>query len=210
VPHADDEILIGGGTISKHIRNKDVVDLVVCMNSESEREEYQLKCCVKVCDYMGINNLQILNISSQDLSNNLVGVARKLETTINQLKKYDTLYTISEHDNHQDHRCVFKAINIATRSVGCNNIPLVLAGETMSSTDQRFKNNGCFNPNYYNIITRDDLHKKLQAMSLYDKELHEPPHPRSLEIIECYAKIRGSEVLEKYAEAFVCLRNINK
>ena len=209
VPHADDELLIGGGTISKHVRSGDTVDLVICMAAESERETYQLECCKKVCKYLKINSVSFLNISSSNLSNNLVYVARFIEKTIVEAnKKYDVLYTISEFDNHQDHRCVSSAVNIAVRSVGPNNIPLILAGETMSSTDQRFKNNGVFNPNYYNVITRDDLHKKLQAMSMYDQELRDPPHPRSLDIIECYAKIRGAEILENYAEAFICLRNI--
>jgi len=209
VPHADDEVLLGGGTISKLIRQNNNVDLIVCMSSETEREEYQLKCCLKVVDYLKINSVKFLNISSTDLSNNLILVARTIEKEIsNSIKKYEALYTVSEFDNHQDHRCVHNAVNIAARSSGPNNIPLILAGETMSSTDQRFKNNGCFNPNYYNILSRDDVHKKLQAMAMYDRELRDPPHPRSLGIIENFAKIRGSEVMRDFAEAFICMRNI--
>jgi LmbE family N-acetylglucosaminyl deacetylase len=209
VPHADDEVLLGGGTIAKYIRNGSSVDLIVCMAAESERENHQLECCKRVCEYLKINSFNFLNISSNDLSNNLVYVSRVLEKTIKEYNKdFNALYTISEFDNHQDHRLVFNAINIATRMVGPNKIPNIFSGETISSTDQRFKNNVAFNPTYYNVITRDDLHKKLQAMAIYTKELCDAPHPRSLDIIECYAKVRGSEIMQNYAEAFIPLRQV--
>ena len=46
-------------------------------------------------------------------------------------------------------------------------------------------------------------------MKIYKSELKEFPFPRSLKTIDSLAKIRGSEIGTKAAEAFEILKKIN-
>lgn len=209
VPHADDEVLLGGGTISKHKRQGDHVTLCILMKPSSDREFKQLEDCKKVVNFLKIDKLDFLFIDDSKLSNDLVHLARTIDEYLEN-KKIDILYTISEFDNHQDHRNTFNAINIALRSVGKNNIKEVYSGETLSSTDQRFKNNGCFNPTVYNILTNKDIDNKVQAIKLYTLEYNDEPHPRSEKIIRALASLRGAECMTEFAEAFICLRKYIK
>jgi len=207
VPHADDEVLLGGGTISKHKRLGDNVTLCILMKPSSDREFKQLEDCKNVVKYLKIDKLDFLFIDDSKLSNDLVYLAKTIDEYLAD-KKIDILYTISEYDNHQDHRNTFNAINIALRAVGKNNIPEVYSGETLSSTDQRFKNNGGFNPTVYNILNQNDIDNKVAAIKLYELEYNNEPHPRSEKIIRALATVRGAECMSDFAEAFICLRKL--
>jgi hypothetical protein len=52
------------------------------------------------------------------------------------------------------------------------------------------------------------LDKKLQAMSAYEAEICEFPHPRSIKAIQALATRRGSQAGLKSAEGFMLLRKI--
>ncbi len=52
------------------------------------------------------------------------------------------------------------------------------------------------------------LEKKIKAMSYFTTQLNKFPHPRSLEAIESLAKLRGSTIGVKAAEAFCLIRRI--
>jgi len=210
VPHCDDEVLLGGGSISKHIRNGDIVDLCVLFSVPDDiRQKNQILNCEKVVELLKINNFFKLGLDDKTLSNDILTTAQTIELFLKD-KEYDILYTVSPYDNHQHHRTLSKAINIATRIIGPNPIKKILCGETISSTDQTFKTLGVFNPNYYNILLEQDVESKIKALQLYHSEVRSYPHPRSPEIIKSYAMLRGSECMSNFAEAFIVLRCINE
>ncbi len=64
-----------------------------------------------------------------------------------------------------------------------------------------------FIPNTYVDIS-NYLDKKIKAMSCFTTQLTEFPHPRSLEAIVALAKLRGSTVGVRAAEAFCMIRRI--
>ena len=47
-------------------------------------------------------------------------------------------------------------------------------------------------------------------MKKYQSQLKKNPHPRSIDIINSLAQLRGSNVGNNYAEAFILKRYINK
>jgi len=81
-----------------------------------------------------------------------------------------------------------------------------LSYETLSETEwgQIIKP---FIPNVY-INISETFSEKLKAMKVYESELKNSPHPRSLEIIEVLAKKRGSEAGFNLSEAFMLIREI--
>ena len=46
-------------------------------------------------------------------------------------------------------------------------------------------------------------------MKMYKSEIQKTPQPRSVKAIESLAKLRGSEINKKYAEAFFLHRKID-
>jgi len=208
VPHADDEVLLGGGTISKHKRCNDTVSVCTLEEGTTDRTICQNNDIYEAAKILKIDNIHCLNLDEDTISNKLDILAKKIEEYLSS-QKIDILYTVSPADNHQDHRALIKAVNIATRVIGPCPIPVIRCGETISSTDQTFKCLAAFTPNYYNILTKDDLQNKINALKCYKKEFKSQPHPRSTEILKAYAEIRGSECGSMYAEAFMQMRKIS-
>ena len=57
---------------------------------------------------------------------------------------------------------------------------------------------------------KDTIDKKIEAMRLYESELREYPHPRSLRFIKELAKTNGIKVGLNYSENFMLIRNVNE
>jgi methionyl-tRNA formyltransferase len=63
------------------------------------------------------------------------------------------------------------------------------------------------NDNEYNNI-EEFIDKKIKILSIYEDELRNYPHPRSIEGVKILARYRGMEVGYKFAEAFQIIRSI--
>lgn len=72
--------------------------------------------------------------------------------------------------------------------------------EIPSSTTQSFQNN--FHCNWYESLTREQLDFKIKTFNKYESEVREYPNPRSSDGIESYAKFRGMECNNEFAEGF--------
>ena len=79
----------------------------------------------------------------------------------------------------------------------------------MSETNFILKKKDRFTPNYYEDITKQ-LSKKLKALKVYKSEIKKFPFPRSIKAVEALARLRGSEINTKAAEAFDLLKLIKK
>ena len=66
-----------------------------------------------------------------------------------------------------------------------------------------------FIPNVFVDIT-NYFERKLEIFKIYKSEVMEGQSPRSLKVIKAFDKYRGSQIGEKYAEAFVLLKEIIK
>jgi LmbE family N-acetylglucosaminyl deacetylase len=208
VPHGDDEVLMCGGTISKLVESGNDVICVFSNAAKDDRTIQQHKDIIKVKDFLGYNDVILMDLSEEILSNDKVQFMRKFEE-INKKIKPDVVYTTFYGDNHQDHKTVFEATSMACRTWGPHHPNTIFCGEIPSSTDQspniiQFQ----FMPNYYNILTDEQIEKKKQALLIYSTEICPFPHPRSLDGIELFARKRGNECKTKYAEAFVCIKHI--
>ena len=64
-----------------------------------------------------------------------------------------------------------------------------------------------FSPNVFEDIT-DTIELKIEALKKYDKEIHAPPHSRSIDVIKSLASFRGAQVGLIAAEGFSLIRQI--
>lgn len=115
-----------------------------------------------------------------------------------------TVITHSADDLNKDHVIVNHCVKVATRPGAFDCVERVLAFEVLSSSEWNFGKP--FNPNYFEIVGTPDLQAKLEAFKLYESEVRDSPHARSLQSVENLAKLRGSQVNYRYAEAFQIIR----
>lgn len=212
-PHPDDEVLGCGGTIAKHTSSGDEVYLCVVTVAYSPRwpkEELvkRKKEVFKSSKVLGIKQVYFLDFPTIKLDITPQVELNDAISKVLALVNPEMVYIPHKGDINKDHRLVFDAAIVAVRSKPSAVVKKVLCYETLSASSwvPPFQENA-FLPNVYVDIS-ETLDAKLAAMSGYKLEVRQFPHPRSLESIEALAKIRGSTVGVKAAEAFMLVREI--
>ena len=111
----------------------------------------------------------------------------------------------TNNDHVQTSCAVQAAVRLAQRREGIPSLRLVLYMEVLSSTDWSLcSSSNRFNPNYFVEIGKEGLNIKLESLNAYKGIMRPYPHPRSKEVIESLAAIRGGQSGCNYAEAFEC------
>jgi len=215
--HPDDETLGAGATIAKHAENGDRVHVLILGEGITSRKKqtktaelYLLrKHCRRALNILGVKNVYFLNLPDNMFDNiPLLSIVKEVENKINKIKP-DIIYTHYESDLNVDHQLTFRAVMTACRPVN-NKIKKILCFEVPSSTEWSALNKNSFTPNCF-VNVESTLGKKLAALKEYKKEMRSFPHPRSIEYVKSLAKIRGSNVAYKAAEAFIIVREkVNK
>ena len=208
-PHADDEVLGCGGTISKYSKKgHDIYVLVLTNANKGAPEIYSTK------------QISLIRKESK-LANNFIGTKKLFfenlpALSLNQypiykisniIKKYisniqpEIIFIPSINDIHEDHKIIFKAAKVATRMNKKSNLKKILSYEVLSETEWN-ENEKSFSPNYFVRLNKSHINNKIKAFLKYKSQVKKFPHPRSREVILNLSKIRGSQVFSEYAEAF--------
>ena len=206
--HPDDETLGAGGTMARHARRGDEVQ--VCILTDGRAPYGATECTLRAADVLGVKKVVLLGFADQRLDEGaLLDVIKPLEQLVADFRP-EVVYTHFANDVNQDHRVVFNATMVATRPG--SGVRRVLSFEAASSTEwvPPFGGN-VFAPSVYVDIS-DTLEAKVEAMRCYsdaqESEVRPYPHPRSYEAIEVYAKRHGIESGLAAAEAFMLVREI--
>lgn len=209
-PHRDDEILGVGGTILKRKANGDRVSVCVVTASEGmalseftanvhmEMQEAHRFC--NIDKYIGLPYKPIIleDYPRKDLNKSMFDVIVS--------EKPDEVYLPFWGDMQKDHRIVTEAAMVVLREKYNHSVKRVYAYETLSETGINLPNaENAFIPNVYEDVT-EFLDAKLKALSFFKSQVHDFPDLRSLETVEALAKLRGSTVNVKAAEAFMLIR----
>lgn len=213
--HPDDETIGMGGTIAKHVQEGD--DVYVCILSEGvtsrhKEIERQKECALAATRILGVKETIFLDFPDQRLDGvPLLSIIQPLEACIERVRPH-IVYTLHRGDANQDHQVAYRATLVATRPVGNSSIKKVLCYEAPSSTEWGSPfGESAFIPNVF-VDIESTIETKIGAMKEYSKtfvsEIRDFPHPRSIEGIVVLAKLRGSQVGLRYAEAFVLIREI--
>ena len=218
--HPDDELLGCGGTIALHSLAGDDVFIIIAAEGATSRGDinqekifenetnYLKECSQKAAALLGVKNLKMLELPDNRMDSlDRLDLIKLIEFNLNRIKP-TVVYTHHSGDLNVDHRRLHEAVVTACRPKPNFFVKRILTFETLSSTEWQSHGNGAFfQPNWYVDIS-SVLEKKINALSFYDSEICDWPHPRSKEAIKCLANYRGSQIGKNAAEGFFLLRNI--
>ncbi len=208
-PHNDDEVLGVGGTIAKYSALGH--DVFVCEVTKGDSQEVVNMIrseALEAHEILGVKETIFLDFPVVQLRETpLKDINSELLKVVNYVKPH-VAFIPHKGDIHIDHAVVSNSAMVALRPINNVNTNAIYAYETLSETEWNIPTvDNAFIPNVWSNIT-DFIEKKKQAMSCYKSQIKEAPHPRSIEIIEALAKLRGSTVGVAYAESFMLVREI--
>lgn len=212
VAHPDDEVIGLGGTISKHASSGDNVYVLVVSEGVGaqyeDAEKYRKlrqKACLDAAKLLGIKEVVFGDFPDAQLDTvSQLEINKFIEKAIAKFSP-DRIYTHHWSDNHKDHRLVYESTLVGARNGTCE----LCCFEVINSTNKNRKSEDAFFPNFY-IDISEDFEKKMNALKFYNTEVKKFPHPISQDALKALAMVRGVEANLGLAEAFVCVRRVEK
>ena len=219
--HPDDEVLGMGGTISKHTKNGDTVNILFLSDGDTGRDKKYIKkkrdkeiklrkeSAEKVGKLLKINSIEFEDYPNLRMDKySVLEITQKIEKRLKKWKS-QIIYTHHSSDTNIDHNICHKATIIACRPLPKSSIKSIRCFEILSSTEYSVSNFGTnFSPNLFVDVTKHKK-KKIECLKAYDYELRPYPFPRSIKVVEAQLTIRGSQVGLEAAEAFMEVRSID-
>lgn len=216
-PHADDEILGCGGTMSKHIRQGDDVYVAVMTNASegapelfsSEFIEDLREECREAHRQIGVKQTFFKDLPAPQLEQYPQYKIANLVTQLIKKVHPTHLYIPHKGDLHLDHGAIYNAALVAARPLPGQVVKHIFAYETLSETEWGHPTpEMTFVPNKFVDISGADLESKLLAMNCFASQLRDFPNPRSIEGIKALSAFRGTTIGVEAAEAFMVIRTI--
>lgn len=214
--HPDDEILAAGGTLMKFRHgNNHVLFLSTGVFARQGKRKQQLsdlrtlrKNAISILTG-DTYRIPKMNIHFENYPDNqadtypLLSMIRTVEDYL-EVHKPGTIFTHHRYCTNIDHQYCHQAVVTAARPKPNQETINILCGEVPSSTG--YLRPAQWEPNYYIQLSKKNLTAKIDAMQRYEKEKRESPHPRSPQVLEALARVRGAECGCEFAEAFMAQR----
>ncbi len=213
-PHPDDETLGCSGFLLKLKKEGHQLSWVIFTEISEDggwqkqhikRKKSQIK---KITNEYSFNNVFEFGYAPGTLDKVPISeIIFKIKKVLSKLKP--ELILLPHHaDIHTDHQVSHQAIMSSSKNFRNKFIKTILAYETLSETEFSAPiPENAFLPNYYVDITKN-MKKKLEIMKVYSEEVMKDPYPRSISSIRALARLRGSRVGVKYAEAYMLILNL--
>ena len=211
--HPDDETLGCGGTLLKHADQGDEIHWLIVtapweplFDSQSlVRRQGEIKL---VAEAYGMTSTNCLDLPVTKIDALALGeIIEPMRAAIEAVDP-DIVYLVHRGDVHSDHRVTFDAAIAVLKPFRAGARTSIYSYECTSSTNMAppFPQNA-FIPQAFGNIS-GYLERKLEILSLYETEIFEPPHPRSLDAVRALAQYRGASVSVTAAEAFCVIREL--
>jgi len=219
--HPDDEVLGCGGSIAKWSKDGHEVHLLIMAegvtsrdkhrNRESRKQELSnlAQSVKRAADILGVKSVELLDYPDNRMDSvDLLDVVKTIETYVKKLKP-GVVVTHHSNDLNIDHQIVHQAVITACRPQPGHPVKRILLFEVPSSSEWLSPVIcGPFVPNWFEDIS-DTLELKIKALEIYQSEMREWPHARSIKAVDHLARWRGASVGCEAAEAFMATRVIN-
>lgn len=217
-PHADDETLGPGGTISRFTAEGRHVTVALMTGLGTASHPFAThEGIAKVraefdaaMDVLGVADRIILDLPTTMLDAQPRVTANRAAADVVARARPDLVFLPFEHDLHLDHGILNYAFKVALRPhLTENRRPhAVLAYETPTETHlQAPYLQAGFEPNCW-IDVSDHIETKIAALGRYHSQIPPAPGLRSLETLRALATWRGSQIGVTAAEAFVVMRHV--
>lgn len=218
--HPDDEVLGCGGSIAKWVKEGHEVNVLIMAEGATSRDKNRdpefrreelsdlAQSASQSADILGVKSVELLDYPDNRMDSvDLLDVVKSIEDCIDKLKP-KMVVTHHVGDLNIDHQVIHRAVVTACRPQPGQTVKQILSFEVPSATEwQSPAINSHFVPNWYEDIT-DTLHLKRKALEIYESEMREWPHVRSIEAVEHLARWSGASIGCDAAEAFMLLRMI--
>lgn len=209
--HSDDEAIGCAGTIAKHVNSGDSVHIIFMTNGVSSRlsqgnsEVKRIHSSQRSAELLGVTSIQQFDFPDNSMDSvPLLSVAKVVEKAVDEIKP-EVVYTHHIGDLNIDHQITHKAVMTACRPQPKFCVKEIYAFEVLSSTEWNTPEYLPFTPNVFADIS-DYIGLKKQALTVYEEEMRDAPHSRSIINIMRLAAVRGNSVGKAYAEAFMAIR----
>lgn len=216
--HPDDEVLGCGATLSRLAGEGN--EVYICILGEGVTSRYKKReeaekglmenlreKALRVRDLLGAKALFHFSLPDNRFDTlPLLDIVKMIEEVIGKLKP-QALFTHSACDLNIDHAVTHRAALTATRPQKAHPVKDIYTFEIPSSTEWAFGEFGDFRPNVF-FDVKGTIEVKTSALQIYESELREFPHPRSVEALKTIAKRWGSAIDADYAEAFHLVRSV--
>ena len=213
--HPDDEILGCGGTMAAHVAAGDEVAVVIVGEGVTSRADKRdvvshaddLAALRRIAERanaaVGVQRVSFCGFPDNRMDAvALLDVVKVVENHVRDVRP-DIVYTHFGSDLNVDHRRVSEAVATACRPVPDSGLADLLFFEVPSSTEWQVSGSrGAFSPNWH-VDIRETLAAKCRALEIYESEMRDWPHARSIRAVEHLARWRGASIGFEAAEAFV-------
>ena len=209
--HPDDEVLGCGGYIANQVRSGDEVFVTFLSDGVTSRRgnlglqdiESRRNAARLASKVLGASDVSFGDFPDNKLdASPLLEVIKSIEAVVERVRPQIVL-THFGGDLNIDHRIVNQAVLTACRPTVDQVVKQIMFFEVSSSTEWQVPTEGeAFVPNWFEDISQT-LELKVKALLMYEHELREWPHPRSVKAIEHLAHWRGASCGVDAAEAFV-------
>lgn len=214
--HPDDEVLGAGATLAKHAAEGDEVEVLLLSDGEMARHETETPAARErreerryearsAGDVLGVDSVTVLDYWGNQLDDvPLIDVVRDVESKIDDLQPR-VIYTHHYGDLNVDHQLVSRAVRTAARPISDSAVDRILSFETLSATEWAMPTaDTAFQPTVF-VDVAEYLERKMEAIAVYDSEMHDRPHPRNRDGIRDNARIWGDKSGLIAAEPFELL-----
>ena len=209
--HPDDEVLGCGGYIANQVRSGGEVFVTFLSDGVTSRQgnlglqeiESRRNAARLASKVLGVSEVSFGDYPDNKIDTvPLLEIIKSIEAVVERVRPQIVL-THFGGDLNIDHRIVNQAVLTACRPAPKQGVKKVLFFEVPSSTEWQVPIEGeAFTPTWFEDIS-ETLEIKIKALTVYEHELREWPHPRSVKAVEHLAHWRGATCGVDAAEAFV-------
>lgn len=212
-PHPDDEVLGAGGLIARLADAGSEVTVAVVTSGRppaySRESVSQVQSEARSAHrHLGVSRTLFLDLPATQLSETPVTVLNSaIENVVHEYRP-ETILLPFVGDIHVDHQKIFLSGMVASRPHTAVYPRTILAYETLSETNWNAPYvSPSFIPNCF-IDIGTHIDRKIEAMKMFQSQVRDAPHERSVEVIKALATLRGGTVHRKAAEAFIIVRHV--
>lgn len=217
--HPDDEVYGMGGTIAKLAdEGNEVHVLIVTDGSTTQyknnvklneiiiKKKQEVKCANEVLGVAKVHFGELPDMKLDQVAH--VEINGVIENVVRKIRP-DIVYTHFYGDVNLDHQNVYKSTLVAVRPVPGQSVKELYCYRVPSSTEwsPQMADSSIFMPNVFVDISNYSP-KKYEAIKLYETEIRDYPHPRSIKYVEKCDCAAGLKCGIGLTEEFMLLRKI--